>query len=576
MNNKTRFGILLISGLVPVAVAAAQPDAGQILNEQQQLQQQRLDRLPQEEGQGERPALRDIGGVRVLVRAIRFSGGEGLAGADELQAQVADAIGRELGYAELQQLADRITQYLRNKGYMLARAYLPRQDVTEGTIEIAIVEGRIQGDADGIVIRGDNLRIAEERLRAIAEGAVHPGEPANRERLERGVLLINDLPGMSARSTLEKGDEAGASKLVVQVDEGALLTGSAWLDNYGNRFTGSGRANAQLNLNDPLRIGDQFNFSLTHATDLDLARVGYSLPVGSGGLRVGGAFSYLDYEVGKELSSLDARGKARTATLNASYPFVRTRNFSLWGGLAYDHKALEDETLGVKVHDKRLNNVTASLNGNRWDRWGGGGISSFAVSLTRGELDLSGVAVDLAADRLTARTDGGFTKANYSLARLQKLTGRLALFGAVNGQFASDNLDSSEKFILGGPSGIRAYPVGEASADEGWVANLELRYDLPVLPALGNLQLVSFVDTGRAKLHESRWTGSVTNAENDNSYSLSGAGFGLNLTRIASHAVRVAWAHTLGDNPGRSATTGNDSDGKSRDSRFWLQGLIWF
>lgn len=566
----------MIFGLVTDVAIAAQPDAGQLLNEQQQLQLQRLDRLPQAEDSSERPALRDIGGTKVLVKVIRFSGGEALAGVDELQVQVADAIGRELGYAELQQLADRITQYLRNKGYMLARAYLPRQDVTAGTIEIAIVEGRIQGDAGGIDIRGNNLRIAEDRLRDVAEGAIHPGEPAQQARLERGVLLINDLPGMSARSSLEKGDEAGSSKLVVQVDEGPLLGGSAWLDNYGNRFTGQMRANAQLNLNDPLHIGDQLNFILTHAAGLDLAHIGYSLPVGSSGLRVSGAFSYLDYQVGKELASLDAKGSARTATLNASYPIIRTRDFNLWGGLAYDHNALEDETLGVKVHDKRLNSTTASLNASRQDRWGGGGITSLAVSLTRGDLDLSGVAVDLAADRLTARTDGNFTKANYSLARLQKLTDRFALFGAVNGQLTSDNLDSSEKFILGGPSGVRAYPVGEASADEGWVLNLELRYDLPVLSSLGNLQLVGFVDSGRVKLHESQWTGSVTNAGNDNSYGLSGAGLGLNLTKTASHAIRVAWAQTLGDNPGRSATTGNDSDGKSRSSRFWLQGLIWF
>ena len=34
-------------------------------------------------------------------------------------------------------------------------------------------------------------------------------------------------------------------------------------------------------------------------------------------------------------------------------------------------------------------------------------------------------------------------------------------------QLSSKNLDSSEKFTLGGIGGVEAYPSGEASGDEG-------------------------------------------------------------------------------------------------------------
>jgi len=107
-------------------------------------------------------------------------------------------------------LADRVSTYLRGKGYPLVSAYLPAQDVTDGRIEIAIVEGRIQQGANGIVLRPDSaVRMSQSRLRAIAEAAVDPGQPARQRDLERAVLLINDLPGVAARGALERGDEPG-------------------------------------------------------------------------------------------------------------------------------------------------------------------------------------------------------------------------------------------------------------------------------------------------------------------------------------------------------------------------------
>ena len=121
--------------------------------------------------------------------------------------------------------------------------------------------------------------------------------------------------------------------------------------------------------------------------------------------------------------------------------------------------------------------------------------------------------------------------------------------------------------------GVRAYPIGEGAGDQGWLGNLELRYELPVVSPLGNLQWIGFVDTGQIKLHDSPWPGSVTTFTGNNSYTLSGIGMGLNLTKGTAYAVHFAWATTLGGNPGRSLT-GLNSDGRSDDSRIWLYGVV--
>jgi hemolysin activation/secretion protein len=151
----------------------------------------------------------------------------------------------------------------------------------------------------------------------------------------------------------------------------------------------------------------------------------------------------------------------------------------------------------------------------------------------------------------------------------------LNLFVSVNGQVAFDNLDSSEKFILGGPYGVRAYPVGEAAGDTGGIFTSEIRYDFPQLWVLGIPELVGFYDLGWTELHVSPWANSGTAYGNKNAYALSGAGFGLNLTKPGVYSIRAAWAVKIGDNPGRSLA-GLDSDGKDDTNRCWLQAMIMF
>ena len=158
---------------------------------------------------------------------------------------------------------------------------------------------------------------------------------------------------------------------------------------------------------------------------------------------------------------------------------------------------------------------------------------------------------------------------------LQRVTQQIALFASLRGQLAGGNLDSSQKFILGGPSGVRAYPVGEASGDEGHALTLEGRFDVPNMPAWAATQLVGFFDSGWVKLHHDIYAGAITNATGKNDYWLNGAGVGLNIGKAGQYSVRTTYARTLGDNPGRSAT-GKDADNRSEDNRFWLQALVWF
>ncbi len=149
------------------------------------------------------------------------------------------------------------------------------------------------------------------------------------------------------------------------------------------------------------------------------------------------------------------------------------------------------------------------------------------------------------------------------------------MFGSVRGQFAGGNLDSSQKFILGGPTGIRAYPVGEAPGDEGHAVTVEARYDLPDMPERVLVQVLAFYDMGRVTLHKNPWPNSVNTITGKNRYRLSGAGAGLNVSVPGRLSVRVAYAHRLGSNDGRTVA-GSNSDNRSDSGRFWVRGIVWF
>ena len=573
---KSVYGILV--ALVFVCMGAAnssgqvRPDAGTLLQEQKRNEPPQLTPFtPFEAPEKERAPLEETG-MKFVVKGFRFTGYEGLATAAELEGVVKDAVGQEMGLANLRRVADRVTKYLHKRGWFLARAYIPQQDIKDGIVEIAIVAGRLQG---GAVIRGENLRISESVLQNMAGSAVKEGGAANQQDITRSLLLMNDLPGIRASSTLEPGESPGAAALVVEAKEGPLLDGRIWGDNYGSRYTGSWRGNGFLEVNDPLRYGDQLVLNTTDNPDYQYGQAAYNFPIGYSGLRGTVYYNEMRYAVDNDLIPLDLNGGSRVAGASISYPVVRSRTANLWTSADYNWKNLWDNALGVPTDNKFINVGSVHLYGDLLDTLLGGGYNTFRTGLTGGSLDLSSVAANLEVDQQTARTNGAYGKWTYGASRLQRICENLNFFMSVNGQLAFDNLDSSEKFLLGGPNGVRAYPVGEAPGDSGGIFTAEIRYDFPEIKRIGVPQLVGFYDLGWTTLHESPWANSGTPIGNRNSYTISGAGIGANLTKTGRYAIRVAWAAKIGTNPGRSAA-GLDADGKNDDNRYWLQAIVSF
>ena len=511
----------------------------------------RIDPLPYSETQ-----TAPGSGQTTRVSQLRIKGAKAYTEA-ELLAQTGFVPGTELSLAQLRAMANRISSFYRSNGYFVAQAYLPAQNIEGGVVTMAVSEGEY-----GKISLNNQTNVSSSLANGLLDG-LQSADAVTTERLENRLLLLSDLPGVKVKATLLPGAATGTSDLMVDLTPGQRFSGSVDVDNAGNRYTGENRIGATLNFNEPLGLGDVASLRLlTSGVGLNYARASYQLQFGKATLGV--AYSGLAYELGEEFSSLKATGTVRTTSLFGSYPLLRSRNRNLTAGLLLDDKVFQDKIGSpASVSDKKVQVLTASLRGDSRDFLGGGGLNTFALAVSAGNVDLQ-TPVVFAIDAATARSNGHFNKLTLSASRVQWLGEQFSLFASVNGQFASSNLDVSEKMELGGMYGVRAYPEGEAYADQGYVASLEARLQLPKysesLP--GQVQLIGFVEVGTVYTNRNPWSIS------DNRRTLSGAGVGLNWSDTNNFMVRTYYAVKLGDEVAQSAP--------DRSGRFWIQAVKYF
>lgn len=548
-------------GLFACGVAFAQtpPSAGTL---NQQIEREQAPRPPAKAPpeirieSGAAPATADSNNQKILVRSLHVTGAQVYAEATLLDVTGFSA-GRELTLSDLRGMASKIAGYYHMRGYLLAQAYLPAQDIKDGAVTITVLEGHY-----GKVTLRNSTNLSDDLANGLLSG-LNSNDAVSIAPLESSLLLLSDLPGVNVKSTLIPGASVGASDLIVDVTPGQRLTGSVDSDNQGNRYTGANRLGATVNLNDPTGHGDVATLrALTSGAGLNYVRASYQAQIGRA--KAGVAYADLRYRLGQDFESLQASGTAQIASVYGSVPLIRSRSNNLYAVINFDAKTFQDKVDSTSTRaDKKARVAMASLTGDHRDGFGGGGLSTYALTWTTGHIDINSPAA-LATDAATVQSNGHYDKLGFNAMRLQSVTDTLSLYAAINGQLASKNLDASEKMALGGANAVRAYPEGEAYSDQGYVLSLEARALLPRLSERqsGQMQLIGFVDTGTAMANKTPW------AAGENRRTLSGAGIGLNWAENNNFMVKAYYAHTLGNAAGTSAP---DATG-----RFWLQAVKYF
>ena len=475
-----------------------------------------------------------------------------------LQALLQKDADKDLTLAELHALAGRLTSHLRQQGFFVAFAYLPAQDVAGGIVSFTVVPGRY----GAILVKG-GAHVNDNFLRSLFRTA-QTGGIIRRAPLERALLLADDFPGLSVKTTLTPGKATGTADLVIEAVDAQRVTGNVYADNWGSRYTGYNRLGAQVVYNNLGGFGDVLSLvGVSTFSGMNNYDFGYSAPLGGSGLRGSLHQSQVFYTLGDTFADMNATGRANTTSAALTYPLIRSRSFSLATSFGFDHKYLQDDIESVDNHIPRTDNLwNFGLSGTFSDSWGGGSNNAFSLTYSRGNLSFENDTA-AAVDDATAQTAGAFGKLLFSYQRQQYLRKNLQLNLNFTGQWADKNLDSSEKFFLGGATGVRAYPQGEASGDQGYRLSAEMRLLIPGLStAKSSFFATGFFDCGAVQINKNPWSG------DSNFRSLSGAGLGILWARGNDTSLRLDYAWKTS---AEAATSDTDKSG-----RLWLQAVKYF
>ncbi len=547
---------------VPSMSALAAPDAGAL---QQQIEREQARPLPQQgasEVLAPPAAASPKRGNALEVRGFKFRGNKLLSSA-QLEAALEPYRQKALDFAEIDGLTSAVAAYYRAQGF-LASVVLPAQDVSDGVVTFVVVEAVV---GKVVAYPQADARTDPQRVQALVAAQLPRGQVFRAGSLDRALLLASDLPGVAVTGALAEGEAGRQTDLLLKVVDKPLWSGDATMDNAGSRSTGVNRLSFNGFGNSVMGLGDLWSASALVNAGSTYLRLAASAPLGLDGLRIGANASRLEYRIADSVyASQQLEGASGVLGLEAMYPLVRTPQKNVYFSAALDHKNFLNYASGSAVSDYASRALVWSLYGNRFDDFAGGGGTSANLTLTQGHLVLDSYPGH-ADDASTLQTAGDYRKLRYALSRQQFVAQDLILLASWSGQWTDQNLDSSEKFGLGGSAGVRAYPSGEGSGAIGQLLTAELRWRWS-----DALALSAFYDTGSVTI----------NARNDyvgasalNAYSLSGGGLALDWQPSRRTSVKFTWARRTGSNP-NPAASGNDQDGSLVQDRLWASASLAF
>ena len=472
---------------------------------------------------------------------------------DQLKALYGDYLGREVSLVDVYRIADTITAKYRSDGYILSRAVVPAQRISGGIVHITIVEGFI----NRVIIQGTETAA----VRSYADRLTR-SRPLKSEDLQRYLLLMNDLPGIQARSVLEPAKGVtGGSDLTIIV-ESKRTDASVSLDNHGSKFVGPIELLSQAAINDPTGSSDQlvFHYVTTPVVEEELRyfALDYGTPIGTDGLKLLLSGTGNTSVPGGTLQTpfLRTETNGETGTGRLSYPLVRSRAENLYVDLSFtysnlflDQFALPSNTRLVSSYADHLRVLRAGTNYDTLDDWEGRDFVRFELS--RG-LPIFGATAGGQATGVSR--PGGrsqFWKATLDAARLQSLnaiTPGLGLLTAASGLASfGQQLLASEQFGVGGTQFGRGYDPSELLGDYGAAGKAELQYTfsgIQLFQQQPTVQAYTFVDYGRLSDANARALGNPAGPR-----ALASAGAGLRVSIATSLSADLQLAQPLTRDP---------------------------
>lgn len=419
----------------------------------------------------------------------------------QLRAVYADKLGATITLADLYTIAADLTRKYRNDGYILTQVIVPPQTIDGGLATLRVVEGRV----DQIEVRSEGEN--ESSIRLIRDYVTNLGaeEVLNARALERSLLLINDLPGVSARAILSPSQTTtGASDLLIIIDRKAY-NAEIGMNNFGTRFlgpvqaTGSVAMNSFFGNNERITAETVWGLSADEFKELMYFSLKYDQPISDFGTTATIFGSYTDTEPGYTLDEFDVIGHSQQIYAQLTQSLYRSRSFNMSARAMFDYREVTTQN-NIITDPTRKDHIRAlRLGGNAefLDTLFGLAFNSIDVQYSRG-FNIMGATSPDHDDTSRPGTGWNFNKFELSAQRLQRIHKDIDLLVAFTGQLTDNAVLSSEEFSIGGINTGRGYDTAEAIGDDGFATKLELQWDNPYY--FNNnfeYEVYTFFDAGR-------------------------------------------------------------------------------
>lgn len=468
--------------------------------------------------------------------------------AKEIQSLLTPYENKEVSFTELQKAANEVNLYLRKKkGYYLATAFYPEQDIQDGIVIMDVVAGTY-----GKTNIYNQTNLSDHR--AISYSApMKNGEEIQTRTIEGVLENYNNLPGIEAKAIMKPGEKIGESDIDIILNTLKDTEVSLFTDNYGSKYTGRYRYGANVQFNNPTHNGDSFTIGGMLSTNGDTKDwwTSYEAPLSHFGSRLGISYSHMGYELGDWYSRLGGKGRADTLGLYGSTPLIQKSDTFMKLLYGFSWRWFNDryDAFGYKS-DKETRSAYIGIGGAYENPYS---YTNYTAIYTRGNTE--NTHLQFAGERHDELCEdaGNFHKFNLDAVQ-EDYFGKKKdwkLHFSFHGQMASRALDGSEKMSLGGPYGVRAYPSSEGSVDAGYQFSTEIQYQVS-----DGLWFGPFFDIGEGIMDKNR---------NDHRL-LMGCGLGLQYMnkkeyyhRQPTWYVRLDWARKIKGEANYSTLTNNDN-----------------
>lgn len=374
----------------------------------------------------------------------------------------------------LETVADQITDYYRQRGFVLAKAFIPEQKVRDGIVTITLLLGNL-----GDVSLTGNKRYSQKTIESIFRSSI--GKPVNSALIEEKLFYVNDLPGLNVQGFFSPGDQVGDTRLNISTVKEEPYTVNVRTDNHGSDVTGEYRIYSDLLLNNPLNYGDRLHLAVLGAFDPETATYGmarYSGPLGHYRWKFDFGVSQNAFVSGLG-NSLDIGGKSTTYDLGIDFQInrsrVKTTSVGITASRIHTTQEYRSGSITTTFDEDEIDNVELEY---RFDILHGakrtvhiGGIRLIYTTLTE----------SLFNDHLD---DGLLLDLDYTTLRFIKiplLQPEARLVMRANAHYAGRQTASVNQFSLAGPTRSRGYRTNTFFADDGVHLGADLVFEAPSL-----------------------------------------------------------------------------------------------